>query len=57
MRARQTAFEAGLPVLYQSNEITSVADARRAAADMGFPLFVKAAAGGGGRGLRRVDRA
>ncbi len=54
MRARQTAFEAGLPVLYQSHEITSVADARRAAADMGFPLFVKAAAGGGGRGLRLV---
>ncbi len=54
MRARQTAFEAGLPVLDQSNEITSVADARRAAASMGFPLFVKAAAGGGGRGLRLV---
>ena len=29
----------------------------RSAGEVGFPLFVKAAAGGGGRGLRRVERA
>jgi pyruvate carboxylase len=32
-------------------------DLVRSAGEVGFPLFVKAAAGGGGRGLRRVERA
>jgi pyruvate carboxylase len=48
------AREAGLPVL-RSSEPSAEVDALLAAADaVGFPLFVKAVAGGGGRGMRRV---
>lgn len=54
MRARALALEADVPVLAQSEEVTA-ADALEAAEAIGFPLFVKAASGGGGRGLRRVD--
>jgi pyruvate carboxylase len=57
-RAIAAAREAGLPVLESSAPSASVDDLVSAAADMRFPLFVKAVAGGGGRGMRRVtDRA
>ena len=53
-RAITAAREAGLPVLESAPPSTDV-DALVAAADgVGFPLFVKAVAGGGGRGMRRV---
>ncbi|WP_328607257.1 pyruvate carboxylase [Amycolatopsis sp. NBC_00345] len=53
-RAVKAAREAGVPVL-GSSEPSSDIDALVAAADdLGFPLFVKAVAGGGGRGMRRV---
>ncbi len=55
MRARQAAEAAALPVLIQSAPIEVAEDALSAADDIGFPLFVKAAAGGGGRGLRRIE--
>ncbi|MFK7918505.1 MAG: pyruvate carboxylase [Ilumatobacter sp.] len=55
MRAREAAEAARLPVLQQSSPIEQSSDALDFAADIGFPIFVKAAAGGGGRGLRRVD--
>jgi len=55
MRARAAADAAGLPVLRQSPPIEQATDAVGFAAEIGFPIFVKAAAGGGGRGLRRVD--
>ncbi|MGB3895439.1 MAG: biotin carboxylase N-terminal domain-containing protein, partial [Mycolicibacter sinensis] len=48
------AREAGLPVLAASQPSRSVEELVSAAADMSFPLFVKAVAGGGGRGMRRV---
>ena len=54
MRARQAAEAAGLPVLRQSPAIDDLGAAREWAAEIGFPIFVKAAAGGGGRGLRRL---
>lgn len=54
MRARASAEAAGLPVLRQSTALTDADDWMTKADDIGFPLFVKAAAGGGGRGLRRV---
>ncbi|MGH3524526.1 MAG: biotin carboxylase N-terminal domain-containing protein, partial [Mycobacterium sp.] len=53
-RAIATAREAGLPVLFSSAPSASVDELLSAAADMSFPLFVKAVAGGGGRGMRRV---
>ena len=56
MRARESADAAGLPVLQQSPAIIDPNEALVYAEDIGYPLFVKAAAGGGGRGLRRVDR-
>ncbi|WP_250280127.1 pyruvate carboxylase, partial [Frankia sp. Cppng1_Ct_nod] len=54
--AREAAVAAGLPVLRASAPLTDPATAAAAAAAVGFPLFVKASAGGGGRGLRRVNR-
>ena len=53
-RAIAAARAAGLPVLSSSAPSTSVEDLIAAAATMQFPLFVKAVAGGGGRGMRRV---
>ncbi|WP_329519421.1 pyruvate carboxylase [Spirillospora sp. NBC_01491] len=54
IEAVAAARRAGLPVL---GSATPEPGAELACADeVGFPLFVKAAAGGGGRGLRRVDR-
>jgi len=55
MHAREAADRAGLPVLRQSTPVTDADDAVAKSAAIGFPLFVKAAAGGGGRGLRRID--
>jgi pyruvate carboxylase len=53
-RAVAAAREAGVPVL-GSSEPSADRDTLLAAADeVGFPLFVKAVAGGGGRGMRRV---
>ena len=54
-RAIAAAREAGLPVLSSSAPSASVDELVLAAADMQFPLFVKAIAGGGGRGMRRVS--
>ncbi|MCE5290551.1 MAG: pyruvate carboxylase [Nocardiaceae bacterium] len=54
-RAIAAAKAAGLPVL-SSSEPSSDVDALLAAAEnMEFPVFVKAVAGGGGRGMRRVQ--
>ncbi|MGH3557855.1 MAG: pyruvate carboxylase [Mycobacterium sp.] len=54
-RAIAAAREAGLPVLTSSAPSASVDELVSAAADMQFPLFVKAVSGGGGRGMRRVS--
>jgi len=54
--AKEKAIAAGVPVL-ASSEATDDLDALVAAADeIGFPVFAKAVAGGGGRGMRRVER-
>jgi acetyl-CoA carboxylase biotin carboxylase subunit len=56
--AKAAAREAGLPVLGGSDgPVGDVADALRAAERSGFPVLLKAAAGGGGKGMRRVERA
>jgi pyruvate carboxylase len=49
------AREAGVPVLGSSAPTTDVDALVAASEEVGFPLFVKAVAGGGGRGMRRVD--
>ncbi|MGV0770265.1 pyruvate carboxylase [Mycobacterium syngnathidarum] len=54
-RAIAAAREAGLPVLASSAPSSSVAELLAAAESMSFPVFVKAVAGGGGRGMRRVN--
>ena len=54
-RARQTAKACGVPVLPGSGDPLQDADeARRLAERVGFPVILKAAAGGGGRGMRIV---
>jgi len=53
-RAVVAARAAGLPVLASSEPSSSVDQLVAAARGMQFPLFVKAVAGGGGRGMRRV---
>jgi 3-methylcrotonyl-CoA carboxylase alpha subunit len=57
-RARLLARAAGLPILPGSTRfaIGDLADLDEAARAVGFPLLVKAAAGGGGIGMRRVDK-
>jgi pyruvate carboxylase len=56
-RAIAAAREAGVAVLRSSAPSTDVDTLVDAADDIGFPIFVKAVAGGGGRGMRRVERA
>ncbi len=53
-RAIAAARAAGLPVLTSSEPSSDVDALLAAARDMRFPIFVKAVAGGGGRGMRRV---
>ncbi len=53
--ARRTMIEAGVPVLPGSEgTVESVEEAETLAREIGFPVIVKAAAGGGGRGMRVV---
>src|SRR5205807_1991740 len=54
-KARETMASLGLPVLPGSGVIESEAEALQAATKIGYPVMVKAAAGGGGRGMRVVD--
>jgi acetyl-CoA carboxylase, biotin carboxylase subunit len=55
-RARQAAAASGVPVLPGSREpLEDAAEARRLAAEVGYPVILKAAAGGGGRGMRIVN--
>ncbi len=51
--ARHTAQKANVPVLPGSSEpVTTLADARTLADQLGYPVIVKASMGGGGRGMR-----
>src|SRR5262249_5827430 len=52
--ARALAAKAGVPIVPGSAPIESAQDARLGAEKTGFPLLVKAAAGGGGKGMRVV---
>ena len=53
--ARRVFARAGVPVLPGSEgPVASVEEAARIAADLGYPIIIKASAGGGGRGMRMV---
>ncbi len=58
VEARRTMVAAGVPVLPGSPDaIESPEEAKRLALEIGFPIIVKASAGGGGRGMRIVRSA
>ena len=53
--AKEKAIAAGVPVLQSSPATTDLQVLIDAADEIGFPIFAKAVAGGGGRGMRRVE--
>lgn len=55
--ARKTMAEMGLPMLPGTPVLRTLDEAKEATKKIGFPLMLKAAAGGGGRGIRLVERA
>ena len=54
-KAIAAARAAGLPTLSSADPTTNLDELEAAAQEIGFPVFVKAVSGGGGRGMRRVD--
>ncbi|HTK64858.1 MAG TPA: acetyl-CoA carboxylase biotin carboxylase subunit [Pseudonocardia sp.] len=54
-RARELARQAGIPILSGSPVLETTDEAVRAAGELGYPVLVKAAAGGGGRGMSVVE--
>ncbi|MFT4051571.1 MAG: pyruvate carboxylase [Microbacterium sp.] len=55
--AKEHAIAAGVPVLRSTAASDDVEALVAQAGEIGFPIFVKAVAGGGGRGMRRVETA
>ena len=56
-RARQTMQAAGLPLVPGTEVVADPGGVAEAGREIGYPLLVKAVAGGGGRGMRLVDDA
>jgi len=57
-KAKEVMKAAGVPVIPGSDgAISSVEEAKALADEMGYPVIVKAAAGGGGRGMRKIESA
>jgi len=54
--AKEHAISAGVPVLKSTPATTDIEVLLAGADEIGFPVFAKAVAGGGGRGMRRVDK-
>ena len=54
-QAKATVREAGIPLVPGSDGAVTLPQARALAAEVGYPLFLKASAGGGGRGMRLVS--
>ena len=57
VNAKAAAIRAGVPVLASTESSDDVDVLVPQAQKIGFPLFVKAVAGGGGRGMRKVEKA
>ena len=56
LSAKAAALKYQIPMVPGTEEaITNVAEARQRAIEVGFPILIKAAAGGGGKGMRIVD--
>ncbi|HEY0896281.1 MAG TPA: acetyl-CoA carboxylase biotin carboxylase subunit, partial [Sphingobacteriaceae bacterium] len=56
LSAKAAALKYRIPMVPGTEEaITDVADAKRRAQEVGFPILIKAAAGGGGKGMRIVE--
>jgi acetyl-CoA carboxylase, biotin carboxylase subunit len=55
--ARKLASEAGVPVVPGTNGTVGSREALSVAEDIGYPMMIKAAAGGGGRGIRIANDA
>lgn len=57
INARAEMIKASVPVIPGSDgQIHTVEEARKLAASIGFPLMLKASAGGGGKGIRKVEQ-
>jgi len=56
-QAKAELRAAGVPLVPGSEGTATLEQARRAADELGYPVLLKAAAGGGGRGMRLVERA
>ena len=54
--AKEHAIAAGVPVLKSTPASRDLEELLAGAAEIGFPIFAKAVAGGGGRGMRRVEK-
>jgi pyruvate carboxylase len=54
--AKENAIAAGVPVLKSTPASADIDELLAGADDIGFPIFAKAVAGGGGRGMRRVEK-
>jgi len=52
--AKQELAAAGVPLVPGTEDRTTPEEARRVAAELGYPVLLKAAAGGGGKGMRLV---
>jgi len=56
IQAKATAKKLGIPVVPGSDgEVREPEDAKRIAAEIGYPVIIKAASGGGGRGMKVVN--
>ena len=55
LRAKDAVRAAGVPVVPGSEALKSEADLRRAVEQIGYPVLLKASAGGGGRGMRIIS--
>ncbi|MDQ3363697.1 MAG: ATP-grasp domain-containing protein, partial [Actinomycetota bacterium] len=54
--AREAARKAGVPITPGSDGVCgSVSEVKRVGAEVGYPLVIKASAGGGGKGMRVVE--
>ncbi|TCC92164.1 acetyl-CoA carboxylase biotin carboxylase subunit [Pedobacter frigiditerrae] len=58
LSAKAAALKYNIPMVPGTEEaITDINEARERAVEVGFPILIKAAAGGGGKGMRIVDKA